>query len=158
MNPWLAAATPGISMVIALAIGIQSAPAGYYLSVATLGPESSCIAFIEMASLTGGPSGWSKIPELSLFGMPRDLRYYFLVWLVSGVTLVGPSASWTRLGRACAIGADETAAALSGINTWATKVQIFRVATASPRSLGSLYATTSRSSARMASTSCSRLS
>jgi len=147
MDPWLAAAAAlGISMVIALAIGIPSLHLqGYYLSVATLGFGIILhIAFIEMASLTGGPSGLVGIPELSLFGMPlnTDLRYYFLVWLVVGITLVGAFRLVdSRLGRALrAIGADETAAALSGINTWATKVQIFVIAAAIASLGGSLYA------------------
>ena len=147
MDPWVAAvAALGISMVIALVIGIPSLHLqGYYLSVATLGFGIILhIAFIEMAPLTGGPSGLVGIPELSLFGLPlnTDLRYYFLVWLVVGVTLAGAFRLVdSRLGRALrAIGADETAAALSGINTWATKVQIFVIAAGIASLGGSLYA------------------
>jgi branched-chain amino acid transport system permease protein len=147
MNPWLAAAAAlGISMVIALVIGIPSLHLeGYYLSVATLGFGIILqIAFIEMATLTGGPSGLVGIPELSLFGVPlnTDLRYYVLVWLVVGVMLVGAFRLVdSRLGRALrAIGADETAARLSGINTWAAKVQIFVIAAGIASLGGSLYA------------------
>ena len=147
MDPWLAAvAALGISMVIALAIGIPSLHLqGYYLSVATLGFGIILhIAFVEMATLTGGPSGLVGIPELSLFGTPlnTDLRYYYLVWLVVGVTLAGAFRLVdSRLGRALrAIGADETAATLSGINTWATKVQIFVIAAGIASLGGSLYA------------------
>ena len=147
MDPWLAAAVSlGISMVIALAIGIPSLHLqGYYLGVATLGFGIILhIVFIEMAWLTGGPSGLVGIPELSLFGVPlnTDLRYYVLVWLVVGITLIGAFRLVdSRFGRALrAIGADETAATLSGINTWATKVQIFVIAAAIASLGGSLYA------------------
>jgi branched-chain amino acid transport system permease protein len=147
MDPWLAAlAALGISMVIALAIGIPSLHLqGYYLSVATLGFGIILhIAFVEMATLTGGPSGLVGIPELSLYGTPlnTDLRYYYLVWLVVAVTLAGAFRLVdSRLGRALrAIGADETAATLSGINTWATKVQIFVIAAGIASLAGSLYA------------------
>jgi ABC-type branched-subunit amino acid transport system permease subunit len=147
MDPWLAAvAALGISMLTALAIGIPSLRLqGYYLSVATLGFGIILhIVFVEMASLTGGPSGLVGIPELSLFGMPLDTdrRYYYLVWLVVGVTLAGAFRLVdSRLGRALrAIGGDETAATLSGINTWAAKVQIFVVAAAIASLGGSLYA------------------
>jgi branched-chain amino acid transport system permease protein len=133
-------------MAVALAIGIPSLHLqGYYLSVATLGFGIILhICFIEMATLTGGPSGLVGIPELSLFGLPlnTDRRYYFLVWLVVGVTLVGCSRLVdSRLGRALrAIGADETAATLAGINTWAAKLQIFMIAAAIASLGGSLYA------------------
>jgi branched-chain amino acid transport system permease protein len=147
MDPWLAAmAALGISMVIALAIGIPSLHLqGYYLGVATLGFGIILhIVFIEMAWLTGGPSGLVGIPELSIFGVPinTDLRYYMLVWLVVGITLVGAFRLVdSRLGRALrAIGADETAATLSGINAWATKVQIFVIAAGIASLGGSLYA------------------
>jgi branched-chain amino acid transport system permease protein len=147
MDPWLAAAAAlGISMLTALAIGIPSLHLqGYYLSDATLGFGIILhIVFVEMASLTGGPSGLVGIPELSLFGMPLDTdrRYYYLVWLVVGITLVGAFRLVdSRLGRALrAIGADETAATLSGIDTWAAKVQIFVVAAAIASLGGSLYA------------------
>lgn len=147
MDPWLAAAAAlGISMMIALVIGIPSLHLeGYYLSVATLGFGIILhIVFIEMASLTGGPSGLVGIPELSLFGLRlnTDLRYYVLVWLVVGVTLVGAFRLVdSRLGRALrAIGSDETAARLSGINTWAAKVQIFVIAAGIASLGGSLYA------------------
>jgi branched-chain amino acid transport system permease protein len=132
--------------VIALAIGIPSLHLqGYYLSMATLGFGIILhIVFVEMAWLTGGPSGLVGIPELSLFGLPlnNDRRYYYLVWLVVAVALVGSFRLVdSRLGRALrAIGADETAATLSGINTWAAKVQIFVIAAALASLAGSLYA------------------
>jgi ABC-type branched-subunit amino acid transport system permease subunit len=73
MDPWLAAAAAlGISMVIALVIGIPSLHLeGYYLSVATLGFGIILhIVFIEMASLTGGPSG---LATACAIGLPSDL-------------------------------------------------------------------------------------
>jgi branched-chain amino acid transport system permease protein len=147
MNPWLAAVLAlGLSMLVALAIGMPSLRLqGYYLSVATLGFGIILhIVFVEMASLTGGPSGLVGIPELSLFGVPlnTDRRYYFLVWIVVGIALTGSFRLVdSRVGRALrAIGADETAATLAGINTWAAKVQIFVIAAAIASLAGSLYA------------------
>lgn len=147
MDPWLAAVLAlGISMLVALAIGIPSLRLqGYYLSVATLGFGIILhIVFVEMVSLTGGPSGLVGIPELSLVGLPlnNDRRYYFLVWIVVAIALTGSFRLVdSRVGRALrAIGADETAATLSGINTWAAKVQIFVIAAAIASLAGSLYA------------------
>ena len=147
VNPWLAALLAlGLSMLVALAVGIPSLRLqGYYLSVATLGFGIILhIVFVEMASLTGGPSGLVGIPELSLFGLPlnTDRRYYFLVWIVVGLALAGSFRLVdSRVGRALrAIGADETAATLSGINTWGAKVQIFVIAAAIASLAGSLYA------------------
>jgi branched-chain amino acid transport system permease protein len=146
-NPWLAAlAALALSAVIALVIGIPSLHLqGYYLSVATLGFGIILhILFIELLPLTGGPSGLVGIPELSLFGirLNTDRRYYYLVWGIVALTLLGGFRLVdSRLGRGLrAIGGDETAAMMVGIDTWAAKVQIFVVAAVIASLAGSLYA------------------
>jgi branched-chain amino acid transport system permease protein len=144
----LAAAVVAIALaaVVALVIGVPSLHLqGYYLSVATLGFGIILhILFVELSSLTGGPSGLVGIPELSLFGLKiaTDFRYYYVVWAVVGVALLAAFRLVdSRLGRALrAIGSDETAATLAGINTWGLKVQIFVVAAAIAAVAGSLYA------------------
>jgi branched-chain amino acid transport system permease protein len=147
LNPWLAVVVAlALSAVVALAIGIPSLHLqGYYLSVATLGFGIILhILFIELLPLTGGPSGLVGIPELSVFGvgLNSDRRYYYLVWSVVGITLLGAFRLVdSRLGRGLrAIGGDETAATLVGINTWALKVQIFVIAAVIASVAGSLYA------------------
>lgn len=147
LDPWLAVlAAVALSAVVALAIGIPSLHLqGYYLSVATLGFGIILhILFIELLPLTGGPSGLVGIPELSVFGVSlnSDRRYYYLVWAVVGITLLGAFRLVdSRLGRGLrAIGGDETAATLVGINTWALKVQIFVIAAVIASVAGSLYA------------------
>ncbi len=147
VSPWPAMALAVVvSVAGALAIGIPSLHLrGYYLSMATLGFGVILqIVFVEMAWLTGGPSGLVGIPELTLFGalLNTDVRYYYLVWAVVGlVMLLAFHLVDSREGRALrAIQGDETAAALLGINTWMAKVRIFVVAAALASVAGSLYA------------------
>lgn len=147
VNPWPAmVAALALSVAVGAAVGVPSLKLqGYYLSMATLGFGIILhILFVELLPLTGGPSGLVGIPELSLFGvtLTTDLRYYYLVWLVVGVTLLGAfHLVDSRVGRALrAIQGDETAAALVGINTWAAKVQVFVIAAGIASLAGSLYA------------------
>ncbi len=147
VDPWLAmVAALALSVAVGAAVGVPSLKLqGYYLSMATLGFGIILhILFVELLPLTGGPSGLVGIPELSLFGvtLTTDLRYYYLVWLVVGVTLLGAfHLVDSRVGRARrAIQGDETAAALVGINTWAAKVQVFVIAAGIASLAGSLYA------------------
>jgi branched-chain amino acid transport system permease protein len=146
VEPWLAlVAALALSVVTALAIGIPTLQLrGYYLGMATLGFGVILhILFVELLPLTGGPSGLVGIPGLTLLGLPvnTDLRYYFLVWAVVGLALLGAFHFVdSRTGRALrAIQGDETAAMLLGINTWGAKVMVFAVAAGLAALAGSLY-------------------
>lgn len=146
-NPWLAMLAA--LFICAITSGLIGAAAlrlqGYYLSMATLGFGIILyILFVELAWLTGGPSGLTGIPEFRIgaFKIASDIPYYYLVWTIVGLMLLFAfHLVDSRVGRSLrAIQGDETAAALVGVNTWATKVQIFVVGACMASLAGSLYA------------------
>ena len=147
VNPWLAM---GIAVVLtgllSLFIGLVALRLqGYFLSMATLGFGIILhILFVELPGVTGGPSGLTGIPGITVAGVRigSALGYYYLVWTAVGLALLcAIHLVDSRTGRALrAIQGDETAAALSGINTLAAKVQIFVVAGCLASIAGSLYA------------------
>ena len=146
-NPWLALVAA--MFISALASGLIGAAAlrlqDYYLSMATLGFGIILyILFVELAWLTGGPSGLVGIPEFRIGALKiaSDVPYYYLVWTCVGAMLLFAfNLVDSRVGRSLrAIQGDETAAALVGVNTWATKVQIFVVGACMASLAGSLYA------------------
>lgn len=146
-NPWVAMAAA--LLISAVASGFIGAAAlrlqGYYLSMATLGFGIILyILFVELSWLTGGPSGLVGIPEFRIgtLKIASDLPYYYLVWTIVGALLLFAfHLVDSRVGRSLrAIQGDETAAALVGVNTWATKVQIFVVGACMASLAGSLYA------------------
>ena len=146
-NPWVAM---GAALVIcAIASGLIGAAAlrlqGYYLSMATLGFGIILyILFGELAWLTGGPSGLTGIPEFRIGALrfASDVPYYYLVWSIVGALLLFSfHLVDSRVGRSLrSIQGDEIAASLVGINTWATKVQIFVIGACMASLAGSLYA------------------
>lgn len=147
VNPWLAfiaalALTGAVSAVIgAIALRLQ----GYFLSMATLGFGIILyILFVELNDLTGGQAGLVGIPELTLgtLRVANDISYYYLVWTIVGLMfLFALHLVDSRVGRSLrAIQGDETAAALVGIDTWATKVMVFVIAAMMASAGGSLYA------------------
>ncbi len=146
-NPWVAMiAAVFICAVISGLIGAAALRLqGYYLSMATLGFGIILyILFVELAWLTGGPSGLVGIPEFRIGSLriASDLPYYYLVWTVVGAMLLFAfHLVDSRVGRSLrAIQGDETAAALVGVNTWATKVMIFMIGACMASLAGSLYA------------------
>ena len=104
---------------------------GHYLAMATLGLGIIIyIVFNEAVDHTGGPSGLSGIPNLSIGGFifDSDLKNYYLIW---GFTLLAMGLSLnlvhSRIGRALrAIHDSEVAARVMGVNARLLKVQIFR--------------------------------
>src|SRR4051812_11188506 len=146
-NPWIAMAAA--LMISAVASGFIGAAAlklqGYYLSMATLGFGIILyILFVELASLTGGPSGLVGIPEFRIGALKiaSDVPFFYLVWTIVGFLLLFSfHLVDSRVGRSLrAIQGDETAAALVGVNTWATKVQVFVIGACMASLAGSLYA------------------
>ncbi len=117
----------------------------HYLALATLGFGILTFAFFnELTGLTGGPSGLTGIPYLSIgsFVLDTDREYFYLVWLVLGLTLLG-AANLTRspVGRAFkAIHSSELAAEASGINCASLKLQAFGLSAFLAGLAGSLYA------------------
>jgi len=103
---------------------------GHYLSMATLGFGIVVyILFVQVDSLTGGPSGLVNVPSFSVAGFSVDtpLRNYYFIWGVTAVGLVGAmNLANSRVGRALkAIHTSEVAAETMGIKTFRYKLMIF---------------------------------
>lgn len=116
-----------------------------YLALATLAFGILVhILFNECRSITGGPSGLTGIPYLSLGGLvfDRDLKFYYLVWTtVLVISLAVKNLIQSRVGRALkAIRESEHAAETSGIDTAGLKLQAFVFSAALAGLAGGLYA------------------
>ena len=87
------------------------------------------IFFNEEVSLTGGPSGFSDIPGLSILGfsLDNDLCYYILVWFLVLLTLIfSLNVIHSRIGRALrSLHDSEVAADAMGVETSRYKIIIF---------------------------------
>jgi len=132
VNPWLALLAGLIlAGVAAFLIGIPALKLrGYYLAMATLG--FGIIVYIilnEARPLTGGPSGLSGIPSLSLAGLPLNTprRLYLLIWMaVGGMLALSANLVDSRTGRAIrALHDSEEAAESLGVNTARMKLKVF---------------------------------
>jgi branched-chain amino acid transport system permease protein len=118
---------------------------GHFLAMATLGLGHIFYAvFNEAASLTGGPSGLTGIPYLSIGGwaFDQDVKYYYLVWTAATLTiLIALNLVNSRMGRAFrAIRSSEVAAQSMGVDTARLKAQVFVISAAMAGLAGSLYA------------------
>jgi branched-chain amino acid transport system permease protein len=146
MNPWLAMVAVALGVAaFAFAVGFPVLRLkGHYLAMATLGVGVIAqISFNETIDLTGGPSGLSGIPNLSIgsFTFDSDLKNYYLVW---GFALVAILLSLnlvnSRVGRALrAIHDSEVAARVMGVNARLLKVQVFTLSALISAIAGSLY-------------------
>ena len=149
VNPWLALIAAALIVgIIAFVIGFPILKLkGHYLAMATLGMGIiAYIVFNEAVDLTGGPSGLSGIPNLSLGAITfdSDLKNYFLIWTFTLATmLVSLNIGNSRIGRALrAIHDSEVAARVMGVNARLLKVQIFSLSALLSAVAGSLYAHT----------------
>ena len=147
LSPWLsmAIAVPATAgLAFALGVPILRLQ-GYYLAVATLGMGIIVyLVFMNWTSLTGGPSGLSSIPYLTLgpFTFNRDLKVYYLVWAMVFLALAGGrNIVNSRVGRALrSIHSSEIAAQAMGINTSRYKVKVFALSAGYAALAGGLYA------------------
>ncbi|PKN13099.1 MAG: branched-chain amino acid ABC transporter permease [Deltaproteobacteria bacterium HGW-Deltaproteobacteria-4] len=146
-NPWLAMIFAALAIgALAFVIGFPILKLkGHYLAMATLG--FGIIVYIvinEYVDLTGGPSGFPGIPNLSVgsFSFDSDMKNYYLVWGATlGVMLLAINLARSRIGRALrAIHDSEVAAQVLGINARLLKVQIFACSAMISSLAGSLYA------------------
>lgn len=146
-NPWLAMLV--VALVVggfAFAIGFPILKLkGHYLAMATLGMGIIVyIVFNEWVDITGGPSGFSGIPNLELGSLvfDSDLKNYYLVWsFVLGCVLLSVNLANSRIGRAFrAIHDAEVAARVMGVNARLLKVQVFALSAMICAIAGSLYA------------------
>ena len=149
VDPWLA--LPVGLLVAGVAAFLVGVPAlklrGYYLAMATLGFGIIVyIIFNQTQEWTGGPSGLSGIPSLSLAGFSLDNpdRLFVLIWAILGVILLlSSNLVNSRLGRALrALHDSEPAAQSLGVNTSRVKLLIFVWSALYAALAGSLYAHT----------------
>lgn len=147
LNPWLA--LPMAALItggLAAAIGMPIFRLrGHFLAMATLGWGIIVyIVFNELRDVTGGPSGITGIPNLSLVGVPlnTDVRYYYLVWTFAlAVIFLSRNIVDSRVGRALrAIHGSESAAAALGVHTAHYKLAVFTLSAVYASLAGSLYA------------------
>ena len=149
INPWMAMVAAALCVgVIAFIIGFPILKLkGHYLAMATLGFGIIVyIIFNETVAWTGGPSGMSGIPNLSLGPVifDSDMTNFYLIWTFTLLTmLLSINLANSRIGRALrAIHDSEVAARVMGVNARLLKVQIFTVSALISALAGSLYAHT----------------
>lgn len=135
-----------ISALVALLIGAPSLRLkGHYLAMATLGFGSIIhIILVAWVDITGGPSGITGIPKLSIFGfaLETDRSFYYFSW---GVVVTGLFFAFnlihSRIGRGLrAIHGSEDAASSLGVSTSVLKIQVFVISAVYASVSGSLYA------------------
>jgi branched-chain amino acid transport system permease protein len=149
VNPWLAIIIAAVAVgIMAFVVGFPILKLkGHYLAMATLGLGIIIyITFNEAIDLTGGPSGLSGIPNLSIGQLifDNDLKNYYLIWTFTLATmLLSINLANSRIGRALrAIHDSEVAARVMGVNARLLKVQIFALSAFISAIAGSLYAHT----------------
>jgi branched-chain amino acid transport system permease protein len=138
--------TAAVLAVVALALGVPTLRlSGHYLAMATLGFNYvvHCI-FVQWDQVTGGPSGLSGIPPLSLFGLTfdSDIKFHYLVWTCALLVLtLCLNLVRSGVGRGlAALAQDEVAAATLGVNVQRAKVLVFILSAVFASVAGSLYA------------------
>jgi len=146
--PVAAGIAAGIALVLVVAAGIAVPTLrlrGHYLAMGTLG--FGVIVYIvlnEATGLTGGPSGLTGIPKLTIAGFPvaTDLGFYYVVWGTALLLfLLAQNLVRSRLGRALrAIHTSETAAAVLGVDTERYKIGVFILSALYAAVAGALYA------------------
>ncbi len=147
LPPWPAMLLTAAALaVVALIIGVPTLRlSGHYLAMATLGFNYVVHSiFVQWDRVTGGPSGLSGIPPLSLFGLTfeSDVKFHYLVWTfaLAALTLC-LNLVRSGVGRGLsALAQDEVAAACLGVDVRKDKVRVFVLAAVLASVAGSLYA------------------
>ena len=147
VQPWLAmglaaTATGGIAYATAFPIFRLR---GHYLAMATLGLGMIVyILFVELKDFTGGPSGLSGIPYLSIGPLvfDSDFKFYYLAWVAAlAVLLASRNIVNSRVGRALrAVHGSEDAARSLGVDIDSFKMKVFVLSAVYASLAGSLYA------------------
>lgn len=147
---WPAAAGILAGLLVAVAVAaVIGGPTlrlrGHYLAMGTLG--FGLIVYVvlnEATGLTGGPSGLTGIPRLTLAGWTAasDRAYYYVVWVVVPLLfLLAQNLVRSRVGRALrAIHTSEAAAAVLGVDTARFKLGVFVLSAAYAGLAGGLFA------------------
>ena len=138
----------GFVALVALVIGVPILRlSGHYLAMATLGMNFVFhTILLQWDDVTGGPSGFSGIPYISIgsFEFDDEVRLHYLIWsftLLSLLLCLNLVRSGVGRGLA-ALAGDEIAAAALGVNTRTTKVKVFVLSAVLASIAGSLFAHT----------------
>lgn len=149
-NPWLAAVAAVLATcVVALAVAVPALRVqSHYLGIVSLGLAVAFSSLLSNSDLTGGASGISKVPPLSLpgFNLGENHDYYYLVALAL-ILVVGFALfiANTTLGRRFkAMRDDVLAAAASGIEIRNYRLTAFLLAGLVGGVAGVLYAHNAR--------------
>lgn len=147
VSPWLAMLIAVCATaLLALIVGIPTLKLrGHYLVMATLGLNLIVnIIIVQWDEVTGGPSGFPGIPNLSIgtWAFDTDRRMYFLIWSVAfAAILLALNLVQSRAGRGLrALHGSEVAADSMGVSTKTYKVKTFVVSAIYASLAGSLYA------------------
>ncbi len=132
--------------VVALGLGVPTLRlSGHYLAMATLGFNYVVHSiFVQWDKVTGGPSGLSGVPPLTVLGMAvnTDLKFHYLVWTFAMIALtLCLNLVRSGIGRGlAALAQDEVAAATLGVDVQRAKVGVFVLSAVFASVAGSLYA------------------
>jgi branched-chain amino acid transport system permease protein len=140
------AAVALIAAIIALLVGLPALKlSGHYLAMATLGFNIVIYTIlVQWDAVTGGPSGFSGIPYLSIGPVVFDNEIYFhyLVWSFAILALLlCLNLVRSGVGRGLsALAEDETAASALGVDIRRAKVKVFVLSAVLASVAGSLFA------------------
>ncbi|MEW6387700.1 MAG: branched-chain amino acid ABC transporter permease [Thermodesulfobacteriota bacterium] len=147
LPPWPTMALVALAVaMMALVLGVPTLRLyGHYLAMATLGFNYVVdIIFVQWDRVTGGPSGLSGVPPLTVLGISfnSDLRFYYLVWAFALIALtLCLNLVRSGVGRGlAALAQDEEAAACLGVDVRRDKIQVFVLSAVFASVAGSLYA------------------
>ncbi len=145
--PWPALALTAVAVaLVALVIGVPTLRlSGHYLAMATLGLNYVVHSiFVQWDAVTGGPSGLSGVPPLSVPGLTfdNDLKFHYLVWTMAIVSLtLCLNLVRSGVGRGlAALAQDEVAASCLGVDVQRDKIRVFVLSAVFASVAGSLYA------------------
>ncbi len=139
-------AAVAVTFALGYLVGMPSLKlTGAYLAMATIGfGEIVKMMLVNWEHVTRGPTGISRIPQPSLFGVSFDtplLRYYFVLSVAVFAFIVYWNLVRSHYGSRFVAVRDSPKAALAmGINLQQTKVLAFAISTAFAGVGGSLYA------------------
>ncbi len=147
LPPWPAMAVTAAALaLVALILGVPTLRlSGHYLAMATLGFNYVIHSLlVQWDAVTGGPSGLSGVPPLSLFGFAfnSDVGFHYLVWTfaLAALTLC-LNLVRSGVGRGlAALAQDEVAAASFGVDVKRDKIRVFILSAVLASLAGSLYA------------------
>ncbi|PLX83901.1 MAG: branched-chain amino acid ABC transporter permease [Desulfuromonas sp.] len=136
----------GLVGLVALLVGVPVLRlSGHYLAMATLGFNIVIhTIMLQWDEVTGGPSGFSGVPPLSIgdFAFDDEVRFHYLVWTFALITLMlCLNLVRSGVGRGlAALAGEETAAAALGVDTRRAKVKVFVLSAVMASVAGSLFA------------------